>query len=73
MVLFLKAYLYMLGSDDVGRTEAVFQSLSSAILGGILFLLIMIRGRVFREEELSLFPFGSKLIKLIARKDRNKW
>ncbi|MEH7304477.1 putative polysaccharide biosynthesis protein [Neobacillus drentensis] len=73
MVLFLKVYLYMWGSHDVGRIEAVFQSLSSAILGGFLFLLVMIRGRVFREEELSLFPFGSKLIKLMARKDRTKW
>ncbi|MEH7076687.1 putative polysaccharide biosynthesis protein [Neobacillus drentensis] len=73
MVLFLKVYLYLLGNDDVGRIEAVFQSLSSVILGGLLFLLIMIRGRVFREQELSLFPFGSKLIKLMARKDRDKW
>ncbi|MFL6562208.1 MAG: polysaccharide biosynthesis C-terminal domain-containing protein, partial [Bacillus sp. (in: firmicutes)] len=73
MVVFLRVYLYMLGADDVGRTEAVFQSLSSVILGGFLFLLLMIRGKVFREEELSLFPFGSKLIKLMARKDRNKW
>jgi len=73
MVLFLKTYLYLLGGDDIGRIESVFQSLSSVILGGFLFLWIMIRGRVFREEELSLFPFGSKLIKLVARKDRNKW
>ncbi|WHY67186.1 oligosaccharide flippase family protein [Neobacillus sp. SuZ13] len=73
MVVFLKIYLYLLGTGDVGRIEAVFQSLSSAILGGLLFLFVMIRGRVFHEEELSLFPFGSKLIKLMARKDRNKW
>jgi len=73
MVVFLKIYLYLLGTGDIGRIEAVFQSLSSAILGGFLFLFVMIRGRVFHEEELSLFPFGSKLIKLMARKDRNKW
>jgi len=73
MVAFLKVYLYLWGTDDVGRIESVFQSLSSALLGGFLFLLVMIRGRVFLEEELSLFPFGSKLIKLMARKDRNKW
>ena len=71
MVLFLKVYLYMFGSDDYGRIEAVFQSLSAVIVGGFLFLLIIIRGKVFREEELALFPFGSKLIKLLARKDRN--
>ncbi|MEH6907227.1 polysaccharide biosynthesis protein [Bacillus sp. AFS006103] len=70
MVLFLKVYLFMFGTDGYGRTEAAFQSLSGVIIGGFVFLLIIIRGKVFREEELALFPFGSKLIKLIARKDR---
>ena len=70
MVLFLKVYLFMFGTDGYGRTEAAFQSLSGVIAGGFVFLLIIIRGKVFREEELALFPFGSKLIKLIARKDR---
>jgi O-antigen/teichoic acid export membrane protein len=70
MVLLLKVYLYMFSANDFGRTGAVFQSLSSVVFGGFLFLLIIIRGRVFREEELALFPVGSKLIKLMARKDR---
>jgi O-antigen/teichoic acid export membrane protein len=74
MVFLLKVYLHMFRSYDFGRSGAVLQALSAVILGGFLFLLIIIRGRVFREEELSLFPFGSKLIKLLARKDRkNKW
>jgi PST family polysaccharide transporter len=71
MLLFLKVYLSMFGTDEYGRIEAVFQSLSAVIVGGFLFLLIIIRGSVFREEELALFPFGSKLIKLMDRKDRN--
>ncbi|MEH7481682.1 polysaccharide biosynthesis protein [Neobacillus drentensis] len=71
MVFFLKVYLYMFGPDNYGRIEAVFQSLSAVIVGGFLFLLIIIRGKIFREEELALFPFGSTLIKLLARKDRN--
>jgi PST family polysaccharide transporter len=71
MVLFLKGYLYILGPLDLGRLGAAFQSLSSVLFGGFLFLLIIIRGRVFREEELALFPLGSKLIHLIPRKDRS--
>ncbi|MFL6554697.1 MAG: oligosaccharide flippase family protein [Bacillus sp. (in: firmicutes)] len=70
MVLLLKVYLCMFSSNDFGRIGAVFQSLSSVLLGSFLFLLVIIRGGVFREEELALFPFGSKLIKLMARKDR---
>jgi O-antigen/teichoic acid export membrane protein len=72
MVLLLRVYLHMFSSHDLGRSGAVFQALSTVLLGGFLFLLIIIRGRVFGEEELSLFPFGSKLIKFMARKDRKK-
>jgi len=75
MVLFLKGYLYIthffidfLGLERLG---AAMQSLSAVILGGLLFLLIIIRGRVFLEEELSLFPLGSRLIHFLARKDRS--
>ncbi len=75
MVLFLKSYLYItdffvnfLKSERLG---AALQSLSAVFLGGLLFFLIIIRGRVFLMEELSLFPLGSKLIHLLAHKDRS--
>ena len=77
MVVFLKGYLYITGffSDfflfEWGRTGAAFQAISAVFLGGFLFLWITIRGRVFLEGELALFPFGSKLIHLLARKDRS--
>lgn len=74
MVFFLKGYLYMtdfiVGPLDMGRIGAALQALSSAFLGGVLFLLIIIRGSVFLEEELALFPLGSKLIHFMSRKDR---
>ncbi|WP_223596377.1 putative polysaccharide biosynthesis protein [Neobacillus bataviensis] len=74
MVLFLKGYLIVSGFIfsplDLGRIGAAFQAISSACFGGLLFLLIIIRGSVFHEEELSLFPLGSKLIHIMVRKDR---
>ncbi|MGG3468390.1 polysaccharide biosynthesis protein [Neobacillus pocheonensis] len=74
MVLFLKGYLFISGFIieplALGRIGAAFQALSSACFGGMLFLLIIIKGSVFTEEELSLFPLGSKLIHFMARKDR---
>ncbi|WP_251554320.1 putative polysaccharide biosynthesis protein [Neobacillus muris] len=74
MLLFLKAYLYALdeaaGLREWGRSGAAIESISSVLLGGGLFLFIIIRKKVFLEEELGIFPFGSKLIYLMARKDR---
>jgi PST family polysaccharide transporter len=76
MILFLKGYLYitdlMIGIQNAHRLTAAVQALSSAAMGGFLFLLIMIRGGVFLDEELSLFPLGSKLLLLSTRKDREK-
>jgi O-antigen/teichoic acid export membrane protein len=73
MVVFLKGYLYLInvliGSSLSERLGATFESLSSAILGGLLFLFIIIRGNIFSAEELTLFPLGSKLL-LLTRKDR---
>jgi O-antigen/teichoic acid export membrane protein len=75
MVLLLKGYQYLTAFLtaflQLGRVGASLQALSAVFLGGLLFLLIIIRGRVFKEEELALFPLGSKLIHLLARKDRS--
>ncbi|MBM7655807.1 putative polysaccharide biosynthesis protein [Neobacillus cucumis] len=75
MILLLKGYLYI--TDDffhyfaIGRLGAALQSISAVLCGGLLFLWVIIRGGVFLEEELALFPLGSKLIHLLARKDRS--
>ena len=74
MVLLLKGYLYItdyfFASFGMERLGAAMQAISAVVCGGLLFLSIIIRGRVFREEELALFPLGSKLIHLLGRKDR---
>jgi O-antigen/teichoic acid export membrane protein len=76
MILFLKGYLFVtdfiIGAKGVHRMAAAFQALSSASMGGFLFLFIIIRGRVFLDKELALFPLGSKLLLLSSRKDRGK-
>lgn len=75
MVIVLRIYIYLtnfvVDFFELDRMGAALQSLSAVMLGGFLFLLIIIRGRLFREEELALFPLGSKLIHLLARKDRS--
>jgi O-antigen/teichoic acid export membrane protein len=76
MILFLKGYLYitdyLFAYFEMERLGAAMQSISAVVTGGFLFLLIIIHGRIFREEELALFPFGSKFIHLLARKDRSE-
>ncbi|WP_160725672.1 putative polysaccharide biosynthesis protein [Bacillus sp. USDA818B3_A] len=77
MVLILKGYLYITDYFfdylEMDRLGAALQAVSAVICGGFPFLLIIIRGRVFLEEELVLFPFGSRVIYLLARKDRSEY
>ena len=76
MVVFLKGYIW--GTDifmvdfDLERIGAAMQSLSAVFFGGIIFLAIILRGGVFLEQELTLFPLGSRLIHFLARRDRDK-
>ncbi|WP_413304790.1 oligosaccharide flippase family protein [Bacillus sp. 1P10SD] len=73
MVVFLKGYILgtdmLIGNLGLERIGAALQALSAVCLGGILFMVIIIRGRVFLEKELALFPLGSRLIHFLARRD----
>ncbi|MDQ0999943.1 O-antigen/teichoic acid export membrane protein [Neobacillus niacini] len=75
MVLFLKGYLALTNMITVPvgteRILAAFQALGGAASGGFLFLFFIIKGGVFMEKELSLFPFGSKLSLLLPKKNRS--
>ncbi|OCA80680.1 polysaccharide biosynthesis protein [Bacillus sp. FJAT-27225] len=75
MVVFLKLYLF--GTDflyglESGRMAAALQAVTACLLGGYLYVLIIIRGGAFRADELALFPFGSKLILLLPKDRRRK-
>jgi O-antigen/teichoic acid export membrane protein len=75
MVLLLKGCLALTNMITIPagteRLMAAFQALGCAFSGGFLFLFIIIRGGVFLEKELSLFPFGSKLSLLLPKKNRS--
>ena len=75
MVLFLKGYLALTNMVTIPigaeRIMATIQALGGVFSGGFLFLFIIIRGGVFLEKELSLFPFGSKLSLLLSKKNRS--
>ncbi|MDP4169013.1 MAG: polysaccharide biosynthesis protein [Bacillota bacterium] len=76
MVLTLKLFMYATGGiyQYIGseRIAAAAQSLGAVMVGGVIFLFIILRSAVFREEELALFPFGSKLILFLPKEEGRK-
>ncbi|WP_409252479.1 putative polysaccharide biosynthesis protein [Bacillus sp. SCS-153A] len=63
MTAFLQIYSHlftMLAGTD-SRLLATIQSLTSVAIGGIIFLLIILKGKIFSAEELGQLPMGDKL------------
>lgn len=75
MVILLKGCLALTNMITIPtsteRMMAAVQALGGAFFGGFLFLFIIVRGGIFLEKELSLFPFGSKLSLLLPKKNRS--
>lgn len=44
-----------------GRFYAAIQALTAVVIGGVFYLFLVLRKGGFKEAELSLLPFGSKL------------
>lgn len=72
MVMVLRVYLlltdYSAGFSG-GRLFSGFQALSAVSIGGLCYLWIMIKGGTFKERELAMLPFGSKLLFLLPKKE----
>ncbi|WP_235888216.1 putative polysaccharide biosynthesis protein [Neobacillus paridis] len=73
MLVFLKAFLFVTGvifsTHHIGRAGAALEALGAVIGGGFTYLWVIMRGNVFLKDELVLFPFGSRLMYLMSRKD----
>lgn len=73
MVISLYSYQYFVTGllpfyEEGSRMFATFQSLSAVMIGGFIYVVIVIKTKIFTEEELSMLPFGKKLIKLMKGK-----
>lgn len=68
LYLFVTNFIYMLGYSE--RLMAGIQAVSAVFLGGAVYVMIILRGRIFKEAELSLLPFGSKLMIFLPKKHR---
>jgi PST family polysaccharide transporter len=69
VILFSTHFLHIIVASS--RLFAAIQSISAVIIGGIIFVGIVIRGNVFQEEDINLFPFGNKLALFLRHEDRS--
>ncbi|GLB61562.1 putative polysaccharide biosynthesis protein [Cytobacillus sp. NCCP-133] len=73
MAIVLQLYLGATGLFGVfahNRLYAGFQALTAVAIGGFIYLYIVFKGNTFKEEELALLPFGSKLMFLLPKDNR---
>lgn len=67
--LFLTSFIYDMGYSI--RLMASIQALGAVLAGGFTYLVFVLRGNLFKEEELSLLPFGSKLMAFLPKGNRS--
>lgn len=74
MLLVLRGYIplssLLLEGIEHNRIKSAIQAVSGVVIGGIIYVVIVIRGNVFKEKELSLLPLGSKLKWFLPKKGR---
>lgn len=74
MFILLRLYLYITDFMEPVfhsiRVLASFQAISGVVIGGIIYLFMVIKAGVFKEQDLYLLPFGSKLSFFLPKKRR---
>ncbi|MBE4906671.1 polysaccharide biosynthesis protein [Bacillus luteolus] len=60
LFIYQSALYIILGAIVDTRLFSTLHSLSAVLLGGLVYILVIIRGNVFTREELSYFPLGEK-------------
>ncbi|WP_458415250.1 putative polysaccharide biosynthesis protein [Schinkia sp. CFF1] len=78
MVVGLYGYQFLLYelfplAQEGSRLLATFESLSAVVLGGLIYVVFIVKTNVFSNEELSTLPFGRKLIKLAKGKTKKHY
>lgn len=72
MFVVLKIYLTLTEQLQAAwesvRILSAFQALTGVFLGGIIYVLLVVRSNILKEEEWLLLPFGSKLTLFIPKK-----
>jgi len=71
MAIVLRLFLYItdFGYDYIepDRLGAVFQALSSIVIGALVYFFILIKTKALTEDELVTLPFGSRMVQLFFK------
>jgi PST family polysaccharide transporter len=75
LCMFVVVKVFLFGTDFLRgfgdtRLLASLQALSAVVIGGVTYLFVVIRSKVFTMEELTLLPFGSKIMYLFPKMNR---
>jgi len=73
--MYLSVEGYILLTDifmqrEDSRLLSAFQSLTGVVLGGFVYVFLVLRGNVFKEQDLLVLPFGRKLSWFLPKKGR---
>ncbi|WP_199426850.1 putative polysaccharide biosynthesis protein [Thermaerobacillus caldiproteolyticus] len=69
MVAVLQLYIWVTSRFGDSRLFAASQALFGVMLGGFVYIIMLLKGNLFSKQELSLLPFGDKL-RLFLQKNR---
>lgn len=73
MALILHVYITILDRlfliSEAGRAASAIQAVSAVGIGGLVYLWIILKGHILKEEEIAILPFGTKLLLLLQKKD----
>jgi len=61
-------FQYFIETDS--RLTSSIQAIFSALIGGFIYIFVIIRGKMFNEVELSMLPLGNKLVRFLPKKEK---
>ncbi|WP_421382553.1 putative polysaccharide biosynthesis protein [Bacillus salacetis] len=67
LALQLYSFLFTMLAGEESRLLATIQSLTGAALGAVVFILIILKGKIFSPDELEQLPMGGKLNSISER------
>lgn len=68
LTLFFYVTEYMFIDFESSRLFSAIKAIMGVLFGGIVYLIMIVRGNIFTEEELLLIPFGEKLVIFLRKK-----
>lgn len=76
MTMFISLYVFQMMTDILysfgpDRLFATIQALAAVVIGGVIYLFVVIRWKMFTIAELTLLPFGSNIMKFFPRNNRS--